>query len=70
MESPLLFNEINTTTFDAYVMAQFRFQYQNNTVYRTFCDHLKKTETQVKDLQDKPYSQVVAPREARPVHIM
>ena len=55
MESPLLFNEINTTTFDAHVMAQFRFQYQNNTVYRTFCDHLKKTETQVKDLQDIPF---------------
>lgn len=41
--------------FEKITLKVFRFQYDNNKVYRDFCDLLKKDKTNVKHLQDIPF---------------
>ena len=41
--------------FEKLTLKVFRYQYEHNTVYRNFCDLLKKNKTNVKALQDIPF---------------
>ncbi len=41
--------------FEKLTLKVFRHQYDHNTVYRNFCDLLKKNKTNVKALQDIPF---------------
>ena len=41
--------------FEKLTLKVFRHQYEHNTVYRNFCDLLKKNKTNVKALQDIPF---------------
>ncbi|WP_394751295.1 LuxE/PaaK family acyltransferase [Spongiimicrobium salis] len=55
MDPYAIFDPIDAATFDAHALAQFQFHYQNNTVYRQFCAHLKRTENHVKNVCDIPF---------------
>jgi len=41
--------------FNALALKTFRIQYDENLVYREFCQHLKKNETNVKNIEDIPF---------------
>ena len=41
--------------FEKITLKVFRFQYDNNTVYRDFCSYLKKDKTNVKRIEDIPF---------------
>jgi phenylacetate-coenzyme A ligase PaaK-like adenylate-forming protein len=41
--------------FEKIALKVFRFQYENNVVYRTFCDHLKTDPQKVKSLTQIPF---------------
>jgi phenylacetate-coenzyme A ligase PaaK-like adenylate-forming protein len=41
--------------FEKITLKVFRFQYDNNTVYRDFCTYLKKDKTNVKRIEDIPF---------------
>ncbi|WP_298221989.1 acyl transferase [Flavobacterium sp.] len=41
--------------FEKIALKVFRFQYENNLVYRTFCEHLKVDKQAVKSLQQIPF---------------
>lgn len=41
--------------FEKIALKVFRFQYENNVVYRTFCDHLKTEPQKVKSLTQIPF---------------
>lgn len=41
--------------FEKITLKVFRFQYDNNTVYRDFCSYLKKDKTNVKRLEEIPF---------------
>ena len=42
-----IFNVSNSATFETMAMELFRYQYHGNEVYRSFCDHLGKTDKTV-----------------------
>ncbi|WP_318310560.1 LuxE/PaaK family acyltransferase [Flagellimonas crocea] len=50
-----IFNIGNATEFDALALDIFRFQYENNRVYRNFCDHLKTNPQNVSQHLDIPF---------------
>lgn len=41
--------------FDKIALKVFRFQYDNNTVYRTFCEHLKVDKQHIKSVSQIPF---------------
>jgi len=50
-----IFNISSPTEFEHMAMELFRFQYQKNTTYRTFCGHLGKTDKTVSRLDQIPF---------------
>ena len=55
MDIDRIFNITTTGQFDAISLEIFKLQYRNNAVYREFCTHLKKTEAQVRHIDDIPF---------------
>ncbi|WP_339336796.1 MULTISPECIES: LuxE/PaaK family acyltransferase [unclassified Croceitalea] len=45
----------NAGDFDLLAYEVFKFQYRNNTVYQTFCNHLNKTPQYVKEVSNIPF---------------
>lgn len=41
--------------FESLALKVFEFQYQNNKVYKTFCDHLKRSPSTVKEVSNIPF---------------
>ncbi len=50
-----IFTIANQKQFEKIALKVFRFQYENNTVYRDFCDFLKVEKDSVKSLQQIPF---------------
>jgi phenylacetate-coenzyme A ligase PaaK-like adenylate-forming protein len=50
-----IFNIKNQTEFEALALEVFKFQFENNKVYRSFCDLLYKHPSEVKTLNDIPF---------------
>lgn len=50
-----IFNIKNQTEFEALALQVFKFQFENNKVYRSFCDLLYKHPSEVKTLSDIPF---------------
>ena len=50
-----IFNVKSNTEFEALALDIFRFQFENNTVYRSFCDLLYKHPTDIKTIIDIPF---------------
>lgn len=50
-----IFNINTNTEFEALALDIFRFQFENNAVYRSFCDLLYKHPSDVKSIADIPF---------------
>ncbi len=50
-----IFNINNTTQFEDLALKVFKFQFENNSVYRSFCDLLYKHPSDVKGILDIPF---------------
>lgn len=50
-----IFNIASESEFDSIALETFRFQYRNNKVYREFCEHLGKSDTNVDQLLEIPF---------------
>jgi phenylacetate-coenzyme A ligase PaaK-like adenylate-forming protein len=50
-----IFTISNQKQFEKIALKVFRFQYENNVVYRTFCDYLKTNPQKVKSLTQIPF---------------
>lgn len=50
-----IFTISNQKQFEKIALKVFRFQYENNLVYRTFCDYLKTDPQKVKSLEQIPF---------------
>lgn len=50
-----IFNIQNEEEFNALALDIFRFQYKNNRVYSTFCNHLHKVPDNVSSIQEIPF---------------
>ena len=50
-----IFNIKNQTEFEGLALQTFKFQFENNRVYRSFCDLLYKHPSEVKTIKDIPY---------------
>lgn len=50
-----IFNIKSKSDFESAAMAVFKFQFENNTIYRSFCDLLYKHPSDVKHLEDIPF---------------
>ncbi|WP_409417553.1 acyl transferase [Flavobacterium sp. PS2] len=50
-----IFTISNQKQFEKIALKVFRFQYENNVVYRTFCDYLKTDPQKVKSLNQIPF---------------
>ena len=50
-----IFSISKTSEFEALALEIFLFQFQNNPVYRTYCDHLKKSPSTVNSVDDIPF---------------
>jgi phenylacetate-coenzyme A ligase PaaK-like adenylate-forming protein len=50
-----IFTIANQKQFEKIALKVFRFQYENNSVYRDFCDFLKVEKSSVKSLQQIPF---------------
>ena len=50
-----IFNIKNETDFEQLTLEVFRFQFENNTVYRSFCDLLNIYHTDVKSIKEIPF---------------
>lgn len=55
MNTQTLFQIQTKAEFHSAALAVFEFQYQNNHVYQEFCNHLKRTPEQVRQLSDIPF---------------
>lgn len=55
MKSQAVFNIQSNTDFEESAIQTFVFQYANNSVYRTFCNHLKKSPENVLNTGDIPF---------------
>jgi hypothetical protein len=53
-----IFAVSSTQAFDMLAMEVFRFQYENNAVYRGFCDALRRSADQVSSVADIPFMPV------------
>ena len=50
-----IFNIKNETNFEQLTLEVFRFQFENNTIYRSFCDLLNIYHTDVKSIKEIPF---------------
>lgn len=50
-----IFSISSQKQFEKMALKVFRYQYENNAVYRAFCDHLKTESQKVKSLQQIPF---------------
>ncbi|OUR94662.1 acyl transferase [Flavobacteriales bacterium 34_180_T64] len=50
-----IFNIQNKDQFDAMALKVFKFQFENNSVYRSFCDLLYKHPSDIKEIKDIPF---------------
>lgn len=50
-----IFSIASKKEFEKMTLKVFRYQYENNAVYHSFCNHLKKTPSQVKRIIDIPF---------------
>ena len=55
IQSQDIFTISSQKQFDKLALKVFRFQYQNNKVYREFCDFLKTNPQEVKTIQQIPF---------------
>lgn len=55
VDSNSIFNITHNTVFEAKALEVFRFQFENNNVYRSFCDLLYKHPSDVKAINDIPF---------------
>ena len=55
MNTQSIFDIKTSSEFESMALGVFRFQYQNNEVYRTFCAHLERTPKEVNRLEDIPF---------------
>ena len=55
MNSNAIFNIQSNSQFEKLSLQVFEFQYQQNQVYRTFCNHLKKTPENVISITNIPF---------------
>ncbi|MCX2679891.1 acyl transferase [Galbibacter sp. EGI 63066] len=55
MNSQAIFNIQSATHFEEVAMEVFRFQYQNNKVYRDFCNHLGRNPKNVGTVREIPF---------------
>ncbi len=55
MNSDVIFNIKTTEDFETIALQVFNYQYQNNIVYKTFCDHLKTNPSIVKSVNEIPF---------------
>jgi phenylacetate-coenzyme A ligase PaaK-like adenylate-forming protein len=55
INSNSIFNIKNHTEFEALALQVFKFQFENNRVYRSFCDLLYKHPSEVKTINDIPF---------------
>lgn len=51
----LIFNITSDTNFNSAALAVFKHQFENNSVYRSFCDLLYKHPSEVKKIKDIPF---------------
>jgi phenylacetate-coenzyme A ligase PaaK-like adenylate-forming protein len=54
-EIDTIFDIQSQTKFDSLALQAFKFQYCNNAVYQTFCDHLKRNPENVKEVAEIPF---------------
>ena len=50
-----IFNIQSKKEFESIALKVFEFQYQNNSVYKTFCDYLKRDPNTVKEVSNIPF---------------
>ncbi|GAA4889014.1 acyltransferase [Flaviramulus aquimarinus] len=55
IDTNAIFNIKNQTEFEDLALQVFKFQFENNSVYRSFCDLLYKHPSDVKTIQDIPF---------------
>lgn len=55
MNSKAVFNIQSPTDFEESAIQTFSFQYKNNSVYQTFCNHLNKSPENVLKIEDVPF---------------
>ncbi|MEA1787155.1 acyl transferase [Arenibacter sp. GZD96] len=55
MDTDLLFQISTTEKFTEKALKTFRFQFENNPIYNTFCNHLDRNPRNVHSLQQIPY---------------
>ncbi|MEM9685312.1 MAG: acyl transferase [Bacteroidota bacterium] len=55
MKANAVFKIISPSEFKHTALRMFRFQYQNNSIYSDFCNHLNRHPANVKTLSDIPY---------------
>ena len=55
MNPELIFDISGPSDFEKKVLEIFKFQFENNLVYRSFCDLLCKHPSEIKDLKDIPF---------------
>ena len=55
MNSKAVFNIQSPTDFEESAIQTFAFQYKNNNVYQTFCNHLNRSPENVLNIQDVPF---------------
>ena len=55
MNIPSIFEISNAAQFNALALEVYRYQYNNNPVYREFCLHLNSTDVTVKDIYAIPF---------------
>ena len=55
IDTTSIFNIKNQTEFEALALKVFKFQFENNRVYRSFCDLLYKHPSEVKTIKDIPF---------------
>lgn len=55
MDIQQIFSISNTQEFETVTLEVFRFQYHNNRVYKSYCDHLKKSPSHVTHSSEIPF---------------
>ena len=55
MNPELIFDISCPLDFEKKALEIFKFQFENNLVYRSFCDLLCKHPSEIKDLKDIPF---------------
>ena len=55
IDANAIFNLNSDEAFDALAVEVFKFQFENNAVYRSFCDLLYKHPSDVKTIEEIPF---------------